>query len=348
MEKKVLVFLITDKPGGAEKVIKLIVDELVSRGYLIDIIFFKKSSFSFWSSNKLNVNLFYINLFNFLSIVKYLTKGKYEFSLSTTITLNCLNGLIKFSKLIKINTAIARESTNTFKRYKNFKRLWYLFFYKIGYRFLDTLIFQTDEMKKNLLHVLPSLNNGLNLLTINNPFKPDFKLNSKLNFSFDYIVAAGRLIEEKGFDILINAFSIVLKKYPKLKLFILGNGKKYNDLNNQINDLNIQNSVTLLGYKENVYTYFSNSKVCVISSRIEGFPNVIYEMMSCCNNVIATKCIEEIDSIPGIIKLDINEESIANGIITALESSNDNSDTFKKFLKSRNINNYVDILLNQK
>lgn len=66
----------------------------------------------------------------------------------------------------------------------------------------------------------------------------------KAFFTLGYV---GRIDEGKGWDVLLKAFSILLKKIPNLKCIIAGNGSQVNDLNNLINQLNITSNVSVIG-----------------------------------------------------------------------------------------------------
>src|SRR5690606_20880375 len=114
----------------------------------------------------------------------------------------------------------------------------------------------------------------------------------------NFIVTAGRLIHEKGYDILINAFAELKEKYPDLKLIILGYGDLKQELIYLATSLNIEQDVIFWGFVENVYPFFKKAKACVISSRVEGFPNVLLQMMSQNSNVVSTTCAGGIDTIP--------------------------------------------------
>ena len=88
-------------------------------------------------------------------------------------------------------------------------------------------------------------------------------------------------------------FSIwyALKDIDKTKynLTLIGDGKEKNNLSNQINYLNLQKNVKLLGFKENVYPYLKNSDLLINPSYFEGFPNVVIEALSCGIPVICSK-----------------------------------------------------------
>jgi N-acetylgalactosamine-N,N'-diacetylbacillosaminyl-diphospho-undecaprenol 4-alpha-N-acetylgalactosaminyltransferase len=134
------------------------------------------------------------------------------------------------------------------------------------------------------------LNNNYNLKktkTIYNPI--DLKLLAQKAVDFDYILAVGRLCRQKGFDILINAFAKSNLK-NKIKLIILGEGKERNNLEKLINGLDLKSQVLLYGKVDNPFIYMKHATFFVLSSRFEGFGNVIIEALACETPVIATNC----------------------------------------------------------
>jgi glycosyltransferase involved in cell wall biosynthesis len=87
------------------------------------------------------------------------------------------------------------------------------------------------------------------------------------------IVTASRLIKRKSPDLLVSAFAKVLKVIPDAKLVIAGSGREEDNLSHQVRDLNITNSVSLIGgvAKEKVAQLMAAANVFVLPSRAESF-----------------------------------------------------------------------------
>lgn len=118
-------------------------------------------------------------------------------------------------------------------------------------------------------------------------FEGKIKLNSET-----YIFTTGRLSYNKGFDLLIEAFSkIPQPKRSDIKLFIGGAGEYESELKNKIIECNIQNSVTLLGRldREQTVYYMKNALFVVMPSRYEPFGIVALEGLAAGKAVIVTK-----------------------------------------------------------
>ena len=103
------------------------------------------------------------------------------------------------------------------------------------------------------------------------------------------VVAAGRLASWKGFADLIHAIKF-LPSYRRVRLMILGDGPLRSELETLIVELGLQDVVRLLGYVENPLKYFARADVFVLSSHVEGLPNVLVEAMMCGCTPVSTDC----------------------------------------------------------
>lgn len=103
------------------------------------------------------------------------------------------------------------------------------------------------------------------------------------------VVAVGRLSDQKGFDMLIDAFATVLKEVDA-RLVIFGEGELRDELQRKIEQHNISQSVDLAGYTDNPIAEIKQADLFVLSSRFEGSPNVLVEAMSVGCKVAAFDC----------------------------------------------------------
>jgi GalNAc-alpha-(1->4)-GalNAc-alpha-(1->3)-diNAcBac-PP-undecaprenol alpha-1,4-N-acetyl-D-galactosaminyltransferase len=94
------------------------------------------------------------------------------------------------------------------------------------------------------------------------------------------IIAVGRLGPEKGFDDLINAFALLVNRFPEWRLEILGEGPHRSLLQSLINQHGLGNKVTLTGFVSNPGRYMSTAAIYAQPSRFEGFPNALLEAMA--------------------------------------------------------------------
>lgn len=104
------------------------------------------------------------------------------------------------------------------------------------------------------------------------------------------IIGVGRFAEQKNFEMLINAFAEVYRKYPDYKLIIYGDGplrSKYEDL---IIRLGLSDAVRLPGYLQDVNERMSYATLYVNSSNYEGISNAMLEAMAMGIPCICTDC----------------------------------------------------------
>ena len=73
-------------------------------------------------------------------------------------------------------------------------------------------------------------------------------------------------------------------------MVIIGGGEEKKNLNNLIIKYNLANHVSILNPVLNILKYFYNSDIFVLSSRVEGMPNVMIEAMMCGCTIVSTNC----------------------------------------------------------
>lgn len=103
------------------------------------------------------------------------------------------------------------------------------------------------------------------------------------------IIAAGALEPWKGFRDLIVAMKRLTDERPS-RLVVLGDGSQRGELEALVADLGMRDRVKLPGYVANPLKYFRRADVFVLSSYVEGLPNVLVEAMMCGCTPVATNC----------------------------------------------------------
>jgi glycosyltransferase involved in cell wall biosynthesis len=104
-----------------------------------------------------------------------------------------------------------------------------------------------------------------------------------------YVLAVGRLAPQKGFDMLLDAFA-ALAPHTTARLVILGEGAERPRLEAQIRDLALVGRVDLPGKVANPFNYMARAECLVLSSRHEGWGNVLAEAMGAGCPVVAFDC----------------------------------------------------------
>lgn len=103
------------------------------------------------------------------------------------------------------------------------------------------------------------------------------------------IVTVGRLVPSKDHALLLEAFAKVREKLDS-KLIIVGDGPERSRLEKLARDLGIDDDVWFTGWRQDPHSIMSRCDVFVMTSRYEGFGNVIVEAMACGLPVISTDC----------------------------------------------------------
>jgi len=148
-------------------------------------------------------------------------------------------------------------------------------------RKLDKFVVLTDEDKKQW----KELNN---IISIPDPLT--FFPEQISSLQKKRVIAVGRYVYQKGFDLLLKVWSMIEKRYPDWELVIFGSGNRepYECLKNE---LKIDGSrCHLNGPSSNIQQEYMNSSIFAFASRFEGFGMVLIEAMACGLPVISFDC----------------------------------------------------------
>ena len=104
------------------------------------------------------------------------------------------------------------------------------------------------------------------------------------------VIAMGRLVRQKGFDLLIDAFSRIAPQHSGWRLIIMGEGPLLESLREQSKNLGIADKVELPGAVADPFPMLHAAELFVFPSRFEGFGNALCEAMACGLPAISFDC----------------------------------------------------------
>jgi GalNAc-alpha-(1->4)-GalNAc-alpha-(1->3)-diNAcBac-PP-undecaprenol alpha-1,4-N-acetyl-D-galactosaminyltransferase len=190
---------------------------------------------------------------------------------------------------------------------------------RLTYPFADALVCPTNEtlarfhsMTRVKGHVIP------NIIRV-----PDGTSSNPVSTSRrsvrPCVIAMGRLAPEKGFDLLLSAFSIIADKHSQWLLRIIGGGPLDGQLKSQANALGLSSRVDFTGEVADPFPMLRDADLFVFSSRFEGFGNALCEAMGCRLPAVSFNCPSGPGSIiregvDGILVPPENVESLATAM----------------------------------
>lgn len=172
-----------------------------------------------------------------------------------------------------------------------------------------------------------------------------------------HLVSAGRLSPVKGFDLLIEAMTEVVKAFPSVDLTILGEGPEEGKLRGLAGRLGLAERVQFSGFQSNPYPWLKHADLFVLSSRYEGLPNAMLETLALGTAVVARDCPggvrEVVTGCPlGRLVSGDGAEALAGGIVDTLRAGlkvsapGDLDGFLEPFRPERVVRQYEDLLLN--
>lgn len=207
---------------------------------------------------------------------------------------------------------------------------------RLTYRFADGHVAQTQKTLEWLLthtkarnvHVIPN--------SVSWPIPTQCPIIDPANFLTDQnkiILAVGTKLTQKGFDLLLKAFSKIGDTYPEWRLVIIGidrekNIKDYERLIHLVQKHNLSDQIILIDKVGNIGSWYERANIFVLSSRYEGFPNVLIEAMAAGCACVAFDC----DTGPR----DIIEHK-RNGLLVSPENTDELSETISHLIENNEL-----------
>lgn len=169
---------------------------------------------------------------------------------------------------------------------------------KLLYGKTDKIIVVSEEIKRDLTSnyginesKIKVIYNSYPIQKIKQLSQDEIEDEYKNIFNYPTVITAGRLNKQKGHWHLIRSFKKVKKAIPDAKLVILGEGELFETLKKLSQELDINKDVHFLGFQKNPFKFIAKSKLFVLSSLHEGFPNAMAEAMACGIPILSTDCL---------------------------------------------------------
>lgn len=149
----------------------------------------------------------------------------------------------------------------------------------------DVGVFQMDGGAERYGKSIPD-----NTRIIPNPCYVPEGIQRNSNSVNNAIISGGRLVVEKGFDILIRAFALVSDEFPGVDLHIYGSGEEKEHLLGMIDSVSLTGRVRILDPVRDFPSILKQARLFVLPSYFEGLPNTLIEAMALGVPVVAADC----------------------------------------------------------
>jgi glycosyltransferase involved in cell wall biosynthesis len=161
----------------------------------------------------------------------------------------------------------------------------------------DSVVVVSNAVKETFSGIiqpekLVTVHNGIDVKRFTQIDGSSIRQELALPWDTNLAVSIGTIIEEKGYDNLIEAALLVKKKQGNVKFIIVGSGPTgtVRELKKKIVSLNLKDCVYYLGYREDIPEILKDSDFLIISSITEAFPLVALEAMALGKPIVATNC----------------------------------------------------------
>ena len=257
--------------GGSERVLSYLVREMVQQGDKVSLHLLIDSNVAYSLPEQVSVHSLrkhkskIANTFHWFKSIRRILK-EVDVVISFAYKIN----IIVYFASLGLNKKLIFSERNH-PKYDGRSRFG-LFICNYVYKRIDKLVIQTKSIQncfdQGVIH---------NSVIIPNPVKKVF--------DFEYqpdskqVVAVGRLVKQKNFAFLIEAFSFVIKEEPKLQLVIYGEGPLRNELEEVIDFYGLSSNISLPGVEDDIFAELSKSSLFVQTSHYEGQSNALLEAM---------------------------------------------------------------------
>ena len=274
--------------GGAERIQARLSLLLSSKRINVHHIIFKNFIDYDYSGHLLNLGLLknknnvIFNRFGKLKILKdYLSKNKFDFIIDFRATNSFLQEYI-IVNFVYNSPHIRRVGSYKLDYYFPKNKLFAKIIYSNCYGIVSVSHEITEKIKNDYKYK--------NVVTIYNPID-EVNQKNELNLGYSFIFGIGRINDNiKQFNHLIIAYKNSICRKQNVKLLLAGDGSYKMELEKLVSNENLTNDVLFLGKLEDPSMYFKKALFTALTSKNEGFPNVILESLINSTPVVSYNC----------------------------------------------------------
>lgn len=320
MFKKYIFFVGTLGNGGAERVISILSSRMVEQGMDVEVLTYYDRPVFYKVNPKVKITAVEkctgksSKILNLLWIRKYF-KENAKIVISFLAPFNIMALIAKMGTGIPMIVADRNDPTKvpTNTAVRKLRDCLYIF--------ADGIVLQTEKNKAYFNRIVQKKS-----IVIYNPVDMNGYAGLALKTAKEKkLVSAGRLMKQKNQEMMIDAFSDVLRKYPDYQLLIYGEGPYREKLEKHIKELGISDNVILPGSTNQLYDMIKDAEIFLLSSDYEGMPNALIEAMCMGLPVISTK-------VSGATDLIQHEE---NGLLVEMDDRTGFKEAIVKMLSEK-------------
>lgn len=301
--QKLTIFLPSLTGGGAERVMVQIANSMDQRGYAVDLVLARAEG-PYLRDVAPGVRVIDLKarraLYSFPKLLFYLHKKEPNTLLSALEIANILAAAAKKISLCNFRLVVsarnsleskAKHRKTKAQKIKNLASTW-------AYNNCDRVISVSHGVASEIRRTsnVPSsrlsvIFNPVDIEDIQQKAQHPWPLKSHTikKGNKPLLLAAGRLVPQKGFSYLLTAFAL-LRKSRDACLIIIGEGDSRSELESLAIHLGIENDVIMPGFVKNPFALMKEADVFILSSLWEGLPNVLIHAMACGTQVVSTDC----------------------------------------------------------
>lgn len=287
--KEIAIFQKDLKIGGIQKSLINLLNNIDLNKYNVDLYIFDRANFY---ENELDnrINIIYLNKYNYLNrlvffdVLKKIKKVNITKSYDIAIDYNSYSNECAIHAL-KVNAKkryIYAHNDVILKSKNEIKYRILTFFFQKKYLYFDKIIAVSKGVKESIIEkynfhesrieVIPNYIDTKEIIE-----KSEEKVDFAPNPEHYNLVTIGRLVHQKGFDLLIKEMREIVAKNNNIDLYIVGDGEEKNRIKNLIEKYNLKNNVHLLGSRKNPYSILKLMDGFILTSRYEGQGIVLLE-----------------------------------------------------------------------